>query len=285
MLLSQKMHALRGNPIPTVPGALLFYLGVFVLWHFVLSFFQPDVPNIEYLKYAATAVSIYLIAKASLDPGFMGRALRFSDTAEITFLWAALVLSGVGAWALLVYLGALGNGELAVAHWRLISQKDFNEAQWSIPWIIADLLTVSFLNTITEEIIFRVFVLRRLRERYGASIAIVGSAALFGALHCDKSFIGAFLHGLVFAVVVIRMSSVYASILLHSLYNATVSVLRCFFGFSIVAEAKMLPSVNYWAPEFLCGIVGLGLMAVYFFASPFAPNTKQPNHLTLSPKA
>jgi membrane protein CcdC involved in cytochrome C biogenesis len=90
------------------------------------------------------------------------------------------------------------------------------------------------------------------------------SATLFGALHFNKSFLGAFVLGLIFAVLVIQTSSIYAAILVHGMYNATILTLRVFFGFSIVGDVKMLSHLNYWMPELLCGLAGLLLLAPFY---------------------
>ena len=178
------------------------------------------------------------------------------------------VLSGVGSWALLVFLDATVKGQQALNHWKLISRQEFDQIVWYVPWIVGDFITSSILGPIVEEIVFRGFILTRLRKRYSPTLSVIISAALFAALHFNKSFLGAFVHGIIFAMLVIRTSSIYASILVHGLYNAMITVLMVGFGFSIVGDVKVLSNFNYWAPEFVCGLIGTALLAVYFLIWP-----------------
>lgn len=263
---------------PTVPQALLIYFSILFFWHFVLSLAKVD--NVDFLKYAAAGGTVYWFARTVKIPDFFGRPVTFADTSQITLLCGATILTGVGLWALLVFLDAVLNGHGTAERWGLISYRNFEQLQWSRPWLIGYLLTSALIVPITEEIVFRGFVLGRLLERNGRATAVIASSAIFAALHFDKSFLGTFVHGLIFAVLAIQTSSLYAPIMVHGLYNAAAFALRVLFGFSIVADANMLSRPDYWIPELLCGLAGFALLAVYFFVWPFGrygKNAKQEN--------
>jgi membrane protease YdiL (CAAX protease family) len=73
-----------------------------------------------------------------------------------------------------------------------------------------------------EELIFRGWLLGGLREHWGDSRALVVSSGLFALIHGDPWATPAlFLLGCVFGWVYLRSGSLYASIILHAMWNAT----------------------------------------------------------------
>lgn len=214
-------------------------------------------------------MSIYFIAKIFLKPNFLGRSIRYSDAPQIFVVSIATVFVGIGSWSLLVYSYAILNGDFAMKRWGLMSVHEFSELTWSKPWLIGHLIISSFLAPIMEEIIFRGFILNRLRERHSAIFSLITSAGLFAVFHYDKNFVGAFVHGLIFGILAIRMASLYAPILVHCLYNATIFILTTLYGLSIVGDRKLLSHLIYWTPELLCGLVGFLLLVIYFIVFPY----------------
>ena len=106
-------------------------------------------------------------------------------------------------------------------------------------------LYASFLAPISEELIFRGFVLRSLRP-YGKRFAILGSAFLFGLFHGNfGQFFYAFAVGAVFAYVALRTGGIRYTVALHFLVNLlgmTVAqavedslVLSAIYGYLILA--------------------------------------------------
>lgn len=80
------------------------------------------------------------------------------------------------------------------------------------------------LAPIFEELIYRDFILKRLR-RYGEVFAIVISSLLFGLIHGNISqFISSFLLGIVLGYVYIITNSVKTTIFLHLVNNAYVTI-------------------------------------------------------------
>jgi membrane protease YdiL (CAAX protease family) len=83
-------------------------------------------------------------------------------------------------------------------------------------------LLVVVVGPVFEEIIFRGWLFGGLRNRWGDRLAAVVSAALFALIHGDAPGLPAlFCLGLIFAGVYRRSGSLYASILVHGLWNAT----------------------------------------------------------------
>lgn len=248
----------------TLAEALLTYFLTIFIWKLFFSLFDFEIDNVDFLAWGASAISIYCITRTFIKPDFFGRYLKFPDVAEISFVSITTLLTGIGCWSLLVYLDVLINGDFAVKRWGLISTNDFAEVRWSESWLIGQLFVSCVLVPIIEEIVFRGFILHRLRERYNSLCSITISAIIFAFFHFNTSFIGAFIHGIIFGLITIRMSSLYAPIVVHSLYNLAIFVLTTIFGFSIVGDMEKIAFFSYWKTEMLCGLVGLLFMFIYF---------------------
>lgn len=79
---------------------------------------------------------------------------------------------------------------------------------------------------VVEEFIFRGLILRYLRTKTGKPVAVIGSAAVFGALHFIPSLLVAlFVVGLVLALVAERYDSIYPTVTLHAVHNGLIIVL------------------------------------------------------------
>lgn len=93
----------------------------------------------------------------------------------------------------------------------------------SPPWQVAILaLLVVVVGPTFEEIIFRGWLLGGLRQGWGDRRALLASAALFAVIHGDPWATPAlFLLGCVFGWVYLRSGSLYASLVLHAMWNAT----------------------------------------------------------------
>jgi membrane protease YdiL (CAAX protease family) len=92
-------------------------------------------------------------------------------------------------------------------------------AYWQV-WVLALLVVV--VGPAFEELIFRGWLLGGLREHWGDTRAILVSSALFALIHGDLWATPAlFLLGCVFGWVYLRSGSLYASIVLHAMWNAT----------------------------------------------------------------
>ena len=73
---------------------------------------------------------------------------------------------------------------------------------------------------ISEEIIFRGFLFRIIKQKYSTSFAIVINSLFFGLIHLSPSaIIPAAILGISLSIIRIKTNSVYSSILIHSLHN------------------------------------------------------------------
>jgi len=86
---------------------------------------------------------------------------------------------------------------------------------------VSVLLAFVLVAPITEELLFRGWLLQDLKEQYGARRALVWSSLLFGLVHIEPAAVlYATLGGLVLGVVALRTKSTLASIAMHAGVNA-----------------------------------------------------------------
>jgi membrane protease YdiL (CAAX protease family) len=151
-----------------------------------------------------------------------------------------------GTWALIAGAGlavGIGAGALVtLLHGDAIEstqavQKAVGEATTLQSALVIGFLTVS--APITEELLFRGFVLTRLVERWGARVAIVVSALAFGAVHLEPwQAVFAALLGGYFGWLAVRTRSVLPCIVGHLANNA---------WFALVALAPRAPPASAMA--------------------------------------
>lgn len=113
----------------------------------------------------------------------------------------------------------------------------------STAWFVLAALIIAGLAPIAEEVLFRGYMQTRLRERWGAIVAITMTALLFGAFHADpvqSPF--AFVIGLSLGYVTERMGSIRPAIVCHAVTNL-LSVLGSRFAESERAEPTSWPAV------------------------------------------
>jgi membrane protease YdiL (CAAX protease family) len=103
--------------------------------------------------------------------------------------------------------------ELARRH-RLINPKTW----WAG---VSTLLALVLVAPVTEELLFRGWLLQDLKEQYGKTRALFWSSALFGLVHIEAAAIlYAALGGLVLGAVALRTKSTLASIAMHAGVNS-----------------------------------------------------------------
>lgn len=89
--------------------------------------------------------------------------------------------------------------------------------------VVTALAAVALFPAVAEEILFRGFLLAGLRSAFGATTAVVASAAVFAAAHLDLGRLpSTFVLGLVLGVLRVRTGSTGPGMLAHFLVNATV---------------------------------------------------------------
>lgn len=90
-------------------------------------------------------------------------------------------------------------------------------------YLIIEIVMITILAPIVEEFFFRGVILQRLIKKSSVWGGILISSLLFGILHAD--IIGAFLFGVITALLVIRTGNLLIPILLHMLNNTIAVVL------------------------------------------------------------
>ena len=86
-------------------------------------------------------------------------------------------------------------------------------------------LALSFVSIViaapvVEEILFRGYVLDAIREIHGDTVAVLGSAVLFGLLHFEPYVVGmAAIGGVIYGWVRIKTGSLWPSIVSHMVWN------------------------------------------------------------------
>jgi membrane protease YdiL (CAAX protease family) len=170
-------------------------------------------------------VFIYLMRKIQTyelehkKPGI----LRFVKYVAITLtlMWAGNIF-GLIVTAL---LGGAMNMEISNPVNELINSSD----------ILLNILLISIIGPIFEEVIFRKFLIDR-TIKYGARVSIILSAVIFGFFHGNlNQFFYAFLIGGFFAYVYIRTGNILYSIALHIITNVMGSIVSLFVASSTTA--------------------------------------------------
>lgn len=123
-------------------------------------------------------------------------------------------------------------------------------------------LSTALVPAFAEEFAFRGIVLNRLRK-YGDSLAIFGSALLFGAMHGNTTqVVFAFLLGLIFAYVDVKTNSIIPSVIIHFVNNFYAVLSNSIVVNNTVTEQQK----NLFAYLMVFGFVFIGLLAAIYLA-------------------
>jgi uncharacterized protein len=96
-------------------------------------------------------------------------------------------------------------------------------AGWNIVPLAIGLVLIA---PVVEELFYRGFVLRTFEARYGRTVGVVGSAALFGASHFQPlQLFGLFALGIVLATLASRFNRLGIAIVAHMGFNAVTTVI------------------------------------------------------------
>lgn len=252
-----------------VHETIILWLFVSIVWFATARILGRGISNYMYLQWGGIAISMVVLSKWLMRQenrtfaDLMGKGLSKRWFGEIAAVSIASVFIGIASLGLLVFLSATVDVEWAYRYWRLETAAAFQETRWIPSWLVMHFISAVILVPIIEEIVFRGLILRRLRYKYGLRYSIFLSSFLFALIHFDKNFFGMFLFGAALAVVTIRFASLYAAILVHGIYNASVVTLERGFGLGLVADKGRLDSLSYWLPEFCIMIIGVFAVAAY----------------------
>lgn len=257
----------RSNHYPSLRQAI---------WLLVLVFFLTimlgisvgileEIVDFPFTKHPVTLAVVNLIAfglilmwglkkaKASFKEVFSLKPVRMS-----LFLPISLTIIGVG-----ILLSELDNLLRTVL---------------PMPAGIADFLTKLFLGQtslwgsfvvlvvvapLTEELLFRGFILRGFLSHYSMRKAVLASAILFGAFHLNPwQFLEAAILGVLFAWLFVQTCSLLPCIFGHALINALPIILLGILNLEIPGVTSELTKVEFqpfWLDLFGLFLAGLGL--------------------------
>ena len=89
--------------------------------------------------------------------------------------------------------------------------------------------TAIVTSAVLEELLCRGLLFEVLHRRLGVKMSILFSSLFFGLIHIDAATaVVAIVAGLIFGVLYVRTSSLYATIIIHSINNAMAFALICF---------------------------------------------------------
>jgi membrane protease YdiL (CAAX protease family) len=254
--------------------ALIFFVALSALWECLFSTWFDAVPDLIALQYPVKAATMLQLLKwleidgLSSTSGFLNKRISGSSAPEICFVAVVTVLTGIGAWAVLVLVEAKFMGaNSAYQGWGLINAEQFRAIRWSRSWVVVDLIAAAFMVPIYEEIAFRGLLLGILLKKYSPVKAILVGSVIFGVFHLHRSFLGSFFHAILFSILAIRLSSLYASMIAHGIFNLCVEGLRFTAGMSMVADMAQIDKMFYWRFEFLLLVIGLLLGLTYVYLS------------------
>jgi membrane protease YdiL (CAAX protease family) len=165
---------------------------------------------------ACLSFALFALVPARLSAVGLVDRLRLRATPR----WASLGLLGAGGVvgvgqvcsAVMVFAGVEGRGALGII------ARAFTDAPAEV--VVAAALIVGVGAGLGEELLFRGYMLTRLRDRWGPRVAVVVSAALFGLVHFDpwhSTF--AFAVGLLLGWLSLRAGTVRSTIAAHVTNN------------------------------------------------------------------
>lgn len=138
---------------------------------------------------------------------------------------------------------------------------------------VAVALGVTFLAPLGEEFLFRGYLLRVLRARYGTLAGLVVSSALFAVMHLNPaSLVALFGLGLLFGLLRIASGSLFPALLAHALQNG-ITALVVLFGDPSTAEPELTPPT---ALLFVVGTLPLVWLATSMVRRIALPESEEP---------
>lgn len=237
----------RGNPLPTLPQAVLMgVVALLLLWFVGVSAQKAHLAGglalTLVLLVALPAIGYALWLRLDLKQTF---SLRRPPVSALV----AAPLLGVGCLILNMSL----RGWLGIEGPPPESMKGFAETitAWPAPLLV---LLIAILPALCEEVLCRGFLLSGLRTEGGTTAAVIVSAIFFAALHLDPNrLLQTFLVGVVLAILVVRSGSIWPACLLHFVNNAGALAL----GTWGVEVGLLNASEELQTPAYLLGGVGL----------------------------
>jgi len=130
-------------------------------------------------------------------------------------------------------------------------------------YITLFMIPIAIVAPITEELIFRGFLLRGIASNHKPIIAITVSAFLFSAIHFNMAQIpNAFVLGVIFAFIMIHSRNIFYTIIYHAINNFFVTFMLYFVNPDELKKHDSVP-VEVISPVFLIVMTISGIILIY----------------------
>jgi len=208
---------------PTYGQAMLCAVILLVLRFFV-TVTTPTMP--KSWEWFATSTVNGLTAYVLVPPLLMTLLLTRSPTAALSlraprwYVWPAMALLAVAIHPACQELGRFVRFLYPIGPELLEQTRRLESLLAAAPSLVHVLLVLAFVPAVCEEVAFRGFILNGFRSRGSEWMAILLSAAFFGAVHglIQQSLTAAVL-GVLLGYVAVRSGSVWPGMLLHGFHN------------------------------------------------------------------
>jgi len=235
--ISFSSRALPGERLPTTGEALWIYLSVMVLWFFIGQPFVVRFPvggtlGAQYLLILGPALAVAFVFRLDIKKVFALKGVSI----KVLIL---SVLIGISAGVLVSQGSATlrqisGAGELAPQ-----AQETYSQFVKGLNLPLA-LLIVALSAAISEELLFRGFILSGFRRSMTVPAAIVAAGVLFGLMHFNE-ILAVTILGILFGWLLCRTGSIFPAIVAHASNNALGVFLLKLKSLEPLREARFLP--------------------------------------------
>ncbi|WP_298523752.1 CPBP family intramembrane glutamic endopeptidase [uncultured Methanobrevibacter sp.] len=200
------MQIIAVNVIGTIDNSLLTDFNVLTILSAICNYILP----FPILYYLMKKIEIQKLEKESLSL----KTFLVYISITLTLMWIGNIIG----LAITSAIGTIFQTDITNPVQTLINSSDI--------WL--NLLLISIIGPIFEEIFFRKFLIDR-TIKYGARVSIIISAVIFGFFHGNISqFFYAFLLGGFFAYIYIKTGKIIYPIILHIIVNLMGSVVSLF---------------------------------------------------------
>ena len=204
-------------------------LGFFMLTYFLIMTFLAQIIS-ELLKgfnvtdRFVTALELFIYVASPLIAAFFYRVIsrrRLSDNFPKSHVplkkLIPLMLLGMAAAMIANQLAAIFDNNLSLFGLENQLSQEISSQSWT--QMLESFLLTAIIPAFAEELAFRGIFMGVLRK-YGDAFAIISSALVFGAMHCNTTqFVFATALGLIFGYIDCKANSIVPSVIVHFLNN------------------------------------------------------------------
>lgn len=178
----------------------------------------------------------YKFKKTKIDyHKLLGKKPNKYELREISTVTVFIILIGSGTAAMLFYISLYFNLSFLV---DFLNQPIFYTGLNSFYYNALLFPVIVIFGPIVEELLFRGVMLHRFAVKWGLTVSIILSSLLFGILHVD--LIGAFIFGLIMAIIYIKTQTLWAPIICHILNNLIASLIELTIGTNLFNASTYL---------------------------------------------